>query len=657
LLGAAIVLVTIAAFSPVRHHGFVNIDDAHYVAENPAVLSGLTWNGVAWAFTTGHAGNWHPLTWISHMADVELFGLDPGAFHVTNLALHTGSALVLFGLLVWLTNAPYRSAFVAALFAVHPLRVESVAWIAERKDVLSVFLGLATLLAYAWYARAPSLRRYGLVFAGLALGLMAKPMLVTLPCVMLLLDVWPLRRLTWPIAWTVVREKIPLFALVIAASIVTFAVQHQAGAVRTLETISIARRATTAVVAYGFYLVKTIWPSNLALLYPYPETFPIWKGLGALAVLALITIACVKQWRERPQLLVGWLWFVGVLVPVSGVAQVGSQPWADRFTYLPSAGLFVLAVWGLHDVASRWRHGRRAMAVAAVAITVACAALTYRQTAFWSDGVTLWTRALAVTESNFRAHTNLGQALAAERRLDAAIVEYRKALSIRPDLAEAHNYLGVALAEQGRVDEAIAAYQAALRHRPGFAEAGNNLGLALAETGRMDEAVRQFESTVRHDPEFTPARANLGIALAETGRPADAVRELTAVVEAEPQSVDARLNLATALLALGRADDALVQYDFAAARTPAYAPIHRGRGTALRRLGRQSDALVALTRAVQLAPEDPETHFELGMVLAAMGRGPDAIAELQTVLRLDPNHAGARELLARLTGETASTSG
>ena len=650
LLAAAIAIVTVLAFAPVREHGFVNIDDAHYVAENPVVRAGLTWRGVGWALTTGYAGNWHPLTWISHMADVELFGFDPGAFHLTNLGLHVASALVLFSLLLRLTAAPYRSAAVAALFAVHPLRVESVAWIAERKDVLSVFLGLATLLAYAGYARRPRLRSYLVVVASFALGLMAKPMLVTLPCVMLLLDVWPLGRLRWPIAWRVVREKVPLFALAALASAVTVVVQHQAGAVRTLETLSVARRAATAIVGYGFYLAKTVWPSDLALLYPYPSSLPVWPIVTASGALAVITAIAVRLRRDRPELLVGWLWFLGVLVPVSGVAQVGSQPWADRFTYLPSAGLFVLIVWGLHGVLAARRHGRVVLAAGAIAVTAIFAALTHRQVGYWRDGVTLWTRAIDVTTDNARAHTNLGQALAAGRRFDDAIAEYRKALRIRPDLAEAHNYLGVALADQGRMAEATASYREALRLQPGFAEAANNLGLALASTGRLTEAVGQFESALRLDPGFTPARSNLAIALAETGRADDAAREFAAVVAAQPESVEARLNLARGLLNLGRWEEALAQYDAALPLAPTFAPVHRGRGSALLRLGRLTEALVALHSAVQFAPGDPQARFELSLALATVGRTADAVRELRIVLRVDPDHDGARQLLAKIGG-------
>jgi tetratricopeptide (TPR) repeat protein len=636
----ALVVLTVFVYAAVRHHEFVNLDDAQYVSQNPEVLKGLTWSGVGWAFTGGYAGNWHPLTWVSHMLDVQWFGLDAGAHHLTNLVLHTSSVLLLFWLFLQMTGALWRSAFVAALFAVHPLRVESVAWIAERKDVLSTVLWMATLVAYVTYVRRRQAWRYACVILLFALALMAKPMVVTLPFVLLLLDVWPLGRTSvrWPglsgpvfggpersalrTHGALIREKLPLFALAAASSVVTIIVQHQAGAVKTLAALPLDRRAANSIVAYGWYVTKAIWPVDLAAVYPYQASLPAWQVIGTLTGLALVTALVVRTASRRPYLLVGWFLFLGTLVPVIGLVQVGGTPTADRHSYVPSIGLFVMAAWGLPDLLGRWRIHRLVLGGAGALAVLACAVTARAQVGYWADSVTLWRHAIQVTSGNYRAHSNLGQALATRHELDAAIAEYTTALEIKPDFAEARNYLGFALAERGDYDAAIVQYREALRALPTFVEAHNNLGLALAASDHLDEAIAEFSETVRLDPRLAAARSNLGIALARVGRTDDAIRELTEALALDPDSEHGRANLSTA---------------------------YRDRGQALVDAGRLDDALQAYQTAATHTPNDADVHYELGVALARRGRITDAIREVQRALQLNPAHEEAKRLLAELT--------
>jgi Flp pilus assembly protein TadD len=571
-IAAALVGLTLAVYAPVRHHDFVNLDDAQYVSQNPAVLAGLTWQGVAWAFTAGHAGNWHPLTWISHMIDVELFGRGAGGPHLTNLVLHMASAVLLFWLLASLTGAPFRSGAVAALFAVHPLHVESVAWVAERKDVLSTLLWVLTIWSYVGWVRRPAASRYWVLCAVFALALMAKPMVVTLPFVLLLLDVWPLGRRGFQSSWVpLVREKAPLFVLALASSVVTLVVQSHAGAVQAAGAFPIGQRVANALVAYVTYLRQAIWPAGLAALYPYPSSIPPWQVGAALAGLAGASWLAVRAASRHPSVLVGWLWYLGTLGPVIGLIQVGSQPFADRYTYVPLIGVFIVAAWGLPDLVGGTRAGRTVLAGAAVVAIAGCAVAARQQVSHWKDGVALWTHAVGVTRDNYRAYTNLGQALTAAGRARDAVPAFDAALRINPTFAEAHNYFGLALMEVGETARAIGHYRDAIRLRPRFVEARNNLGLALASAGQLDAAQREFSEALHLDPGFAPARTNLGIALAQLGRLDDAEREFREAVRLQPDSVEAHLNLAAALADLGRRPEAIRELEAVLRIDPSHA--------------------------------------------------------------------------------------
>ncbi len=541
----ALAAIVLAIYYPAFGFGFVTFDDPEYITLNPYIAQGLTGSGIAWAFTSGYMFYWHPLTWISHMLDIQWFGVaNAGMHHVTNVLLHAANCVLLFLLLFRLTGALGRSAFAASLFAVHPLRVESVAWVAERKDVLCAFFWILTTLAYVGYAKNPSWKRYASVVLLFAAALMSKPMAVTLPFALLLLDYWPLERardLSWPSLAPLVREKIPLFAMTIVSSIITFQVQHQVGAVAGLDAFPLSMRIGNALVSYAAYLGDTIWPTSLAALYPFQrlETWQI-----AIAGVLLIGISWAVWRSRRPYLLVGWLWFIGTLVPVSGLVQAGGQSRADRFTYIPLIGLFMIAAWGCGELAQRSQIPRTALATAAAALLVVCAVASRIQLSYWSDSVAMWQRAISVTTGNFHAHNNLGYFLATQGRLPEAIAHFEETLRIRPDYAPAHNNLGAALSQLGRTQEAVPHYRAALESDPQNADAHNNLGVALAGEGHTEEALREFQETLRIHPDNANAHANAGVMLSDLGRRAEALEQFNAALRLDPNHAQARRGLA-----------------------------------------------------------------------------------------------------------------
>ena len=590
-LALALVAAIAIVFAPVVRHGFVNFDDPQYVSENPFVTGGLTLRGISWAFTTGYAGNWHPLTWMSHMLDVQTFGLDAGAHHVTNVVLHAASALLLFVLLHRMTGAPGRSWFVAALFAVHPLHVESVAWVAERKDVLSTLFWMLTIWAYVRYVSQPRAGRYLTVVVLFALGLMAKPMLVTLPFTLLLLDVWPLRRL--PLR---VREKLPLFALAIASSVITFAVQQQAGAVKELVTLPIGRRIANALVAYVTYIGKALWPSGLAAIYPYPESIAGWRVAVALVLLAALAALAIRARQRYPYVLVGWLWYLVTLVPVIGLIQVGSQPIADRYTYVPLIGLFIIVAWGVPDLLARWPWRIGVIRAAAVLAIAACAVTARAQVRQWRNSVALWEHAIAVTTANYRAEGNLGHALASEGRLDEAVYHYAEAVRIHPGYAEAHNNLGLALATQGKIDEAMPHFTEAIRLCRITSKRMAISAPRWPGEDRYAEAINHFAIAVRLQPEQGRARQNLarahydfGRVLAEQGNVKQAIQQFLEALRLEPINCQSSLRSWRHVRAAGRSPSRRRPFRRSAADRSQPSGRQAGAGRSFKRRGRSSD--------------------------------------------------------------------
>jgi protein O-mannosyl-transferase len=622
LVCVVLVSLTLAAFWPVLHHDFNEYDDAQYVTRNGHVKEGLTASSLHWALTSFHASNWHPVTWMSHMLDWSLYGPAAGGHHFTSLLLHLLNACLLFLVLERGTGAAGRSAVVAALFAVHPLHVESVAWIAERKDVLSTLFWLLATLAYVRSARAPRTADRAAVAILLALGLAAKPMLVTLPFTLLLLDFWPLRRWGWDrprglfprIPSALFREKIPLFLLSAASCAVTLAAQQ--GAMGSLERYPPAARAGNALLSYASYLAKTVWPARLAVFYPRGDPFAdVSKVIGAAALLAVATGAAFLLRRTRPYVLFGWLWYLGALVPVIGLVQVGNQSMADRYTYVPLIGIFVIAVWGAADglrALARAAAGRDPawLLIPAAIVLVPLVAATRIELGYWRDAVALFERAVSVADSGI-ARTNLGEALLNRGRDAEAAEQFRAALGIDPLLGEAHNSLGLLLEREDRIEEALGHYEDAVRVRPGYGVAHRNLGRLLGSLGRLDEAVAHDRRALEIDPLDAGAHANLGLALDAQGRLEEAVAHYEAALEIDPRSPDVHNNLGSTLSRLGRADDAYRQFAEAVRLRPGYAIARYNLATALYFRGRYADAWNELRTARKLGFSPPRAFVEM----------------------------------------------
>jgi tetratricopeptide (TPR) repeat protein len=532
--------VTFAVFGQTVGFGFVNYDDNSYIYDNPMVQRGLTLQGMRWALTYGKIGHWHPLTWVSHMADCQVWGLWAGGHHLTNVVLHALAAALLFLALRELTGSLWRSAFVAAVFAVHPLRAESVAWIAERKDVLSGVFFMLTLLAYARYVKRTSPARYVAVAILFALGLMAKNTLVTLPFVLLLLDVWPLRRNAG--FWLLVREKIPLFLLSIGSCVATFLVPEK---VPDAERLTLAERIGNALVSYAIYLRQMVVPAGLANPYPDPVNGPpLWAVGVSVLVLAAISFAVLAGWKKRPYLLAGWLWYLGMLVPASGIIQISYYAHADRYTYLPGIGPVIAVTWMVADWSLGWKHRQAVLAGLMAAVVGALMICCWRQTGFWRSSETLWTHTLACTSDNYVAHNNLGLAYSQNGKWDEAISEFHASLSIKTNSVQALNGLGNALMQEGRVDQAILQFQQALQVDPGNGETQNNIGLALLQLGKVDEAVSHFEASLQAKPDNASAHLNLGSAMRQKGEWKESISEYEAALQIQPTDVEAQNNLA-----------------------------------------------------------------------------------------------------------------
>ncbi len=577
LIRLVLILLTAAAYGPIWRNDFINYDDNVYVTGNDHVKAGLSPKGIAWAFTSTEALNWHPLTWISLQLDCQLYGPHAWGFHLTNLLLHTANSLLLFWILQQMTGAVWRSALVAALFALHPLHVESVAWVAERKDVLSTLFWMLTLAAYLRYVRRPSVVRYLLVMLPLVLGLMAKAMLVTLPCVLLLLDYWPLKRVAsgqwlvarehsaslatshWPLA-TLLLEKVPLFVLAVACgAIVVFAQQH-GGALESLEQLSLSSRISNALVSSVQYMGKMFWPSGLAPFYPHPrESLPWWQAAGAGLLLISFSVLALRLAGRRPYLILGWLWYLGTLAPVIGIVQVGEQSMADRYTYVPLIGLFILLVWGIADLAARWPALKVMLIPTTAGALLICLVLTWLQVRIWHDSRSLWEHTLRVTTGNYVAENNLGFTFLQEGNMPAAEQHFRQAVRIKPDYARAYSNLGLALDRQRKTASAIACYAKSLQIYPNQATIRNNLGVALGKQGKMDEAIAQLFEAVRLDPNFAEANYNLVFALCRQKRFAEALPYCQECVRLEPYNATYRFALARILKEHGEIEAAAAQ--------------------------------------------------------------------------------------------------
>ncbi len=595
------------------------------------------------------------------MLDCQLYWLKPAGHHLTNLLFHVTNSLLLFLLLRGLTGAVWRSACVAALFALHPLHVESVAWVAERKDVLSAFFGLLSLLAYARYTQAaaaplvPHTSRiihhprsffYLLALAFFAMGLMSKPMLVTWPCAMLLLDYWPLRRFELATLWRLVLEKVPFFALSAASCVVTFAVQKAWGAVVPLEHVPLGLRFLNALVCYFGYIWKLVWPTDLAVIYPYVRSWPPGDVIVSMLVLVAITFLAFWQRKARPFLLVGWAWYLGTLVPVIGLVQVGNQAMADRYTYLPAIGLFLMLVWGIAEIIGS-RPGRRAVvALSATAMLTACSLLTQAQVMVWQNTETLFQHALAVTTNNFVAYNSLGFYFSTQREADKAKRYFRAALAVNPVCQFAWEGLASVLIEQGKLDEAISDCQAALQLNPGMAQAHGTLGLALIKQGKTNEAVAQYSEAIRLRPDYAPAHYNLANALAAQGQIEQARQHYQESLRSDPSSPDAHNNLAYMLARQGKLDEAVSQFKAALALRPALWNAHYGLADALDKQRNYEAAAKEFSEVLRLKPDHAQAHYRLAVTLNRTGKIIEAMQHYRATLLRLPDFAPALDRLA-----------
>jgi len=554
--------ITLAVYWQVGNHEFVDYDDGRYITENPHVSAGLIGPNISWAFTSTYASNWHPITWLSHMADAQMYGMNPRGYHLTNVVIHAASTVLLLFLIFRLTGSLWPSAFVAAMFALHPLHVESVAWAAERKDVLSAFFWFLTLHFYAAYVTKRKPRMYLLCFLSFVMGLMSKPMLVTLPIVMLLLDFWPFNRCTFdnkdgrqhvPVFFVsrlvpLLTEKIPFFVCSLLSAAVTIYAQQKGGAMRTLVASPLWARIENAIVAYGKYIAKTLWPHNLAVFNPYPSSIPLWQVILSLVVLLTISATTIRLRRRHPYLLVGWFWFIITLVPVIGLVQVGDQSMADRYTYIPLIGLFMMVAF-LSSALTKGlaQYQQRISAVAAGLVLIVSTALTWQQIAYWQDNVSLLRHAARVTPRNYLAHFNLASIHAKKGDLDDAVREYREVLAISPDDVKAHTNLGSVLAKKGEFDAAIREFQEVLAVKPNDVMAHSNIGNALTEKGDLVAGIKAYREAITIDPTYIGARNNLANVLAKNGCLDEAINEYQEALKMNPHNTEIQNNLDIAL--------------------------------------------------------------------------------------------------------------
>ncbi len=652
-MAVALALVTLAVFCPVTGFQFVNLDDPEFITANPHVQAGLTADGFKWAWRNEVTGDWHPLTMLSLMLDCQLVGLKPWWPHLVNLLLHAANTVLLFALFNRMTGAMWRSAVVAALFALHPLRVESVAWVCERKDVLSTLFWFLTAWAYVRYAekqwRVASgqwLVYYGLSLLFFALGLMSKPMLVTVPCALLLLDYWPLGRMKPGASlWRLAMEKIPFFAMSAALCMVTLRFQKQAGGMLSLQNFPLTSRLGNALVSYVRYIEMMFWPRHLAGLYPIrSDPWPWWEV--TLAALLLLAVSALVLWqRRRPYLAMGWFWYLGTLVPVIGLVQAGNQALADRFTYVPLIGLFVIVVWGGWELAGAWRLAGFAPVATAAALT-ACAALTVHQEFYWKDSETFCKRMIDVTSNNYVAHNNLGMAFG-NGKIDDAIEQFQEAIRIKPDYIDALNNLGAALGGKGKYDDAIRQDLGVLRMEPNLATARYNLGVALCGKGQFDEAIVQLQEAIRLKPDYAAAYDKLGMAFGSHGQIDEAIRQLREAIRLDPHDPEACYHLGAAFGNKGQIGEAISQFREAVHLNPNIAEIHNSLGMALGSNGQIDEAIGQFREAIRLQPDDAEAHNNLGSALGRKGQIDEAIKEYQETIRLKPNLTEARNNLAR----------
>lgn len=650
-----LILATTITYFPVKDSEFIDLDDDVYVTDNPWIQQGLNLQSISWAMTSLREGVWNPLTWISFMLDYQLFGLNPAGYHLTNLVLHLGSVLLLLGVLYRMTERFWPSLLVAALFALHPLNVESVAWVTERKNVLSTLFWMLSLWAYLEYLRKPVWQHYVGIMGFLILGLMSKQMLVTLPCALLLLDYWPLRRLgdngkEFRVRLPhLVLEKVPLFAAVLGAGLLTLIAAHTDDALPSLEKLSLGVRLANAPLSYALYLKKMVWPMDLAVFYPHPGS-TLSPLAVALAILVLAGISLGVWWgRKSRYLVVGWLWYLGTLVPVAGLIQVGGQSMADRHTYIPAIGIFIMLIWGVAESAQAMRLRTAWLATASLGLIISMMVLTRQQLGHWKDSITLFEHTVAVTEGNYLVHNNLGTALLEQGNVDAAIENFSRVLEIRPHSDRGLYNMALALRAQGKIEESAHYLARALQSNPSMAEAYNNLGIILIAQKRLEDAITLFKEALEIAPRMEQAHSNLGTALISQGRVDEALVHFLKAVELNPYKAKAYNNLGAVMDLQGRSEEALSYYQRALELSPTSVLTYNNMGKTYMDLGNLDQAATHFSEAIALQPDLADAHFHLGLVRTDQGNIQGAITHFQQVLRLNPAHGEAQQQLMALT--------
>jgi len=712
LVALCLIAAIIIVYGKVKTFDFIGYDDDLYVTQNHYVQKGISSEGLKWAFTTFHSANWYPLTWMSHMLDCELYGLNPSGHHWTNIEFHIANTLLLFFILFWMTGAIWRSAFVAALFALHPLHVESVAWVSERKDVLSTFFCLLTIAAYYCYVKKTSAKYYILTFVLLSIGLMAKPMLVTMPFVLILLDFWPLKRFRYQSGFylklekenddvvrknhRIILEKIPLFIIVIITCIVTFIAQKSEGAVKAIWAIPLKYRIENAVVSYADYFLKAIWPHKLAVFYPYPgNAISSWQIFGGAILIVAACYGAIRTAKKYPYILVGLFWYLGTLVPVIGLVQVGDQAMADRYTYIPLIGIFIIVSWGAADLFKKlrdqtsslrspsyaWQAGVRDqksevgsrrtevggqrsavreqqpmtsssvlvffnkrrfqnifLGISAAILLVALSAKTFYQLNTWKNEITLFEHAVSVTENNYQAENNLGTAYSS-KDLDKALFHYEAALKIKPGYAMALYNLGTIYEKKGQIDKAINYYLKVLQINPNYSDALNNLGLIYYNQRDYAKAVSYFKRALKKDPQKTNARINLANVLFLQSKPDEAISQYRKLLQNDPENADACYNLAYVLSTQGKLDEAVSLYIKTLRIDSTYSKAHYNLGDIYLNQGKTKEAFMHYAEVIKIKPDYVQAYNKLGLILLRQGKLDSAKLLFLKAIQIDPKYA------------------
>lgn len=655
MIYAGLVIATIIAYEPLRHNDFVSFDDEAYVTKNAHVRGGITANAILWAFTNPHANTWHPLTSISHMLDCQIFALNPVGHHFTNLLLHTVNVLLLFWILKKASGSVWQSAFVAALFAVHPLNVESVAWVAERKNVLSGLFWMVTIAAYISYAKHPSIGGWLVVLLSYALAILTKPMVVTLPFVLLLLDYWPLNRFQYDgkndgqhllkhnlsasptfqkaSVGRLILEKTPLLLLAAVLSVITFLCQKNTQAMEILKKLPFQQRLANAFLSYIGYISKIAYPTRLAVLYPHPELgLSNWRPIGAILILISASVGLLYLLRRQRYLTVGWLWYLGTLVPVIGLVQVGPQGMADRYTYLSTIGIFIAVSWGVAELVSKWCHRRIALGIAGALALIALSLCTRTQLRHWRNSIVLYEHAIAVTSNNFIIHYNLGTELVKQERLDEAIQHFHRAIQLYPSFSEANYSLGLAQFKKRNFDLAAQEFKNTIELYPDYTEAIYGLGLVFEEQGRLNEAVKQWEEVLQKKPDFADAHYKIAVVMTQQGNFDAAIEHFKEAIQIEPGHANVHNNFGVALYKGGRLDEAIEAFKRAVSLEPTYAEAHSNLAEALYRRGRVAEAIDCWTEALQFEPNSPGVLRNLAWVKATQ-RNP-AVRDMNGAVEL-----------------------